>query len=307
MRTSWRSVVCFVVLAALVFAPPAARCAEIVVLRGGKTLELSKPYVIRGTQAVLTLKDGTVVSVVASEIDRAATQAARARSVAKKSDDTAEVISPADAARAQKNAPRARLKVGDDDVSHPYVNPDGEGAAKEAGDGEARVEVVDWNQTVSGGSVMVKGNLRNSGSGAAEALSLLVTGKDDKGKTLSSTAANVAAGTLEAGAVTTFTATLTMPGRAASLRFVPTWNSTAAPVKTEGTPRPSATGTATATAAPETRPPKNEAAPPPSAPTYVPRPDFAAPTASAPTSAPDDNHIPYVPNVHEENPPPPPN
>ena len=186
------------------------------------------------------------------------------------------------------------------------MNQDGEGPAKDTGDGEARVEVVDWNQTASGGSVMVRGNLRNSGSGAAEGLSLLVTGKDDKGKTLSSTVANVATGTLDAGAVTTFTATLSMPGRAASLRFVPKWTSTAAPVKTEGAPRPSA-GTATATATPETRPAKNEAAPPPSAPAYVPRPDFAAPTANAPTSPPDDNRIPYVPDVHEENPPPPPN
>ena len=107
MKSSFGSTVCFAVLWVLVFAPPAARCGEIVVLRGGKTLELSKPYVIRGTQAVLTLKDGTVVSVVAGEIDRAATQAARTRSVAKKSDETAEVVSPAGrGARATERAAR---------------------------------------------------------------------------------------------------------------------------------------------------------------------------------------------------------
>src|SRR5258706_13176206 len=183
----------------------AGRAAEIVVLKGGKTLELSKPYVVRGTQAVLTLKDGTVMSVGTSEIDRAATQAARARRVPKKGDaEEAGPVSPVEAARAQKNLQKAKVKVDDDNVSHPYV-PGPEEGGKESGEGDARVEVVDWEQTAASGSVTVKGNLRNSGSVTADAISMLVMGKDDKGKTLASTAADVSAGTLEAGSVTTLT------------------------------------------------------------------------------------------------------
>src|SRR6476620_9754599 len=51
--------------------------SEIVVLKGGKTLELSKPYVVRGAQALMTLKDGTLISVATRDIDTAATTAAR--------------------------------------------------------------------------------------------------------------------------------------------------------------------------------------------------------------------------------------
>ena len=291
----------------------AAGASEIIVLTGGKTLELSKPYVVRGTQAVMTLKDGTVISVVESEIDRAATQAARARAAAKKhADESAVVVSPADAARAQKGAPRARLKVGDDDVSHPYV-AQGDDDAKDAGESDARVEVVDWDQTPAGGSLTVKGNLRNSGAGSAEGLSLMVMGKDDKGKTLASTTATVAAGTLDAGAVTTFTATLAMPARAASLRFMPKWTSAAATLRAEkdraekASEAGSALAKRSAEAAATTAAPASPEPPPasPAAPTYVPQPGYAPPASSSPTSAPDDNHVPYVPGVHEETPPPP--
>ena len=290
----------------------AGRASEVLVLKGGKTLELSKPYVVRGTQAVLTLKDGTVVSVAEAEIDRPATQAARARASAiKKGAEAESVATPAEAARAQKNAAKAKFKVGDDDVSHPYVAPDDEG--KDTGDGDARVEVVDWDQTPANGSLSVKGNLRNSGSAAAEGLSLLVMGKDDKGKTLASTSANVAAGTLDAGAVTTFTATLAMPARAASLRFMPKWSSAAATAKAQkaldaesGLARRAAEAAATtpqpASAAPAAAP----APPPPAQPQVIVPPGYAPPTASSPTSAPDDNHVPYVPGIHEETPPPPP-
>lgn len=294
-------------------ASSAARASEILVLKGGKTLELAKPYLVRGTQAVLTLKDGTVMSVAETEIDRPATQAARARAAAKKSDaESIAMVSPVDAARAQKKAPKAKLKVGDDDVSHPYV-AQGDEEGKDAGDGDARVEVVDWDQTPGGGSLNVKGNLRNSGSATAEGLSLLVMGKDDKGKTLASTAANVAAGTLDAGAVTTFTATLSMPARAASLRFMPKWTSAAATLKAQkaldagsSLARRSAEAAATTPSGPA--PAAAPAAPPaaPAPPAYTPIPGYAPPASSSPTSAPDDNHVPYVPGIHEETPPPPP-
>ena len=218
------------------------------------------------------------------------------------------MVSPADAARAQKNAPKARLKVGDDEVSHPYVAAD-EGT-KEAGDGDARVEVVDWEQKAENGSLSVKGNLRNAGSASADGISMLVMGKDDKGKTLASTSANVAAGTLEAGSVTTFTATLAMPARAASLRFVPKWSSAVTTAKAEKSGEAASVMAKHSAEAAATAPAPAPAASPaaaPAPPTYTPVQGYAAPAANSPTSPPDDNHIPYVPSVHEETPPPPPN
>src|SRR5690242_14460766 len=94
---------------------------EIVVLKGGKTLELAKPYVVRGTQAVMTLKDGTVVAVAAADIDQAATRAAR-RPVRAAVPEAAAAATPAEAAKAQQANAKARVKIGDADVGHVLDN-----------------------------------------------------------------------------------------------------------------------------------------------------------------------------------------
>ncbi|MGH9443006.1 MAG: hypothetical protein ACRD16_12120 [Thermoanaerobaculia bacterium] len=303
MKFSVRSVSQIVGVAVLAFAPATAISSEIVVLRGGKTLEISKPYRIQGSQAILMLKDGTIVSVSVDEIDGTATQAARSRRGAATEDsEVPQAPTPVEAARAQKSAPKAKLKVGDDDVTHPYVAA-GEEGERDRGAGDARVEVMDWDQKAVGGVVTVKGNLRNSGGVAAEEITLLVQGKDDKGKTLASTSASIAAATLDAGAVTSFVATLPGAKPISSLRFVPKWSAPMTTVtsdKLNGRIENSAIPVSGAPSGPA----KSEAAP--AQPTYVPRPDFAPPMANAPTSPPDDNRIPYIPNLHEENPPPPP-
>jgi len=101
--------------------------SEIVVLKGGKTLTLSKPYVVRGSQALMTLKDGTLISVATSDIDTAATTAARRARPA--SVQATGPLSPAEAAKAQKAHPKARVKIGDADVGHVLDNGEAQPSA----------------------------------------------------------------------------------------------------------------------------------------------------------------------------------
>ena len=53
-----------------------AAAGEVVVLLGGVVIELKQPWVLRGRSALLTRKDGTLLSVPVSEIDLKATAAA---------------------------------------------------------------------------------------------------------------------------------------------------------------------------------------------------------------------------------------
>jgi hypothetical protein len=285
-----------------------ASAREVVVLKGGKTLELSKPYVIRGSQALMTLKDGTLISVAAADIDRAATAVAR-RPKPVAAEQPTGPLSPAEAARAQKAHPKATVKIGDEDVGH--VLDTGEevpAAAAEADSAlDARLEVVDFDQRPSGNTLNVKGTVRNTGHATAESISLSIAAIDEKGKTVATSNAAVAAGSLEAGSTATFTAALPTANRAASLRFTPRWSGAPSATKADGA---SAKGSqpANAAAAPAAAKPAPPPPPPPAEPksTYKPQPDWAPPAANAPMTAPDDNRYGYIPGAHEETPPPPP-
>ena len=300
-------------IASLTFVAVAAfaGASEVVVLKGGKTLELAKPYVIRGNQALMTLKDGTLISVAVADVDARATAAARRAKPAAEA-ASAEAMSPAEAARAQKGTTKARVKIGDADVAH--VLDTGEtvpaAADAEAADAEAaaRLEVVDFDQRPSGSAIAVKGTIRNSGKTVAENIALTVSALDDSGKTVATTAANVAAGTLDAGSTATFTASIPTAVKGVTLRFTPRWASPAGAVRqaagAAGAPASGAAAAPAPVAATPAPPP-----PPPAAETkttYKPQPDYAPPPANAPMTAPDDNHYGYIPGAHEETPPPPP-
>jgi len=306
------------VFLSLLCAAVLARATETVVLKGGKTLELAKPYVVRGTQALMTLKDGTLISVATADIDRAATQAARRRPAAD-ANVAPLALSPAEAAKAQKSNPKAKLKIDDADVGHGDSGPapadetaapaDGAEAAE---GGDAKVEVVDFDQRPSGNALVVKGTIRNSGKAPAQNVALSVSAIDDAGKAVASTTATVATGSLEPGSSATFSASLPTAVKASTLRFVPRWSSPAVVPKAEGasaaSPRAAGSG---ATAMPKPASPAAPAAPPPPPPTekkdtYKPSPDYAPPAANASLTAPDDNHTGYIPGAHEETPPPPP-
>jgi hypothetical protein len=290
------------ILAVCLFLSVAGTAAanEIVVLKGGKSLELSKPYLVKGSQAVMTLKDGTVISVPVADVDKAATAAARAKASAAPAAGSAAPApaTPVEAARAQQAAPKARVKLGDDDVSHGgYEEPANEGSSQS---GEGSLQVVDWDQKVNGENVSITGTLRNTGKAVANNLSMSVSGKDDAGKTVATASADIAAGALEPGASAGFTATLNSAVRLGGVRFAPKWT-TPAPPKTE---EKESAGTAKKPAVPAPAKPPAQAEE--KKPAYTPNPNYAPPTASAPTTAPSDGSTGYVPGAHEETPPPPP-
>ena len=285
--------------------------SEIVVLKGGKTLELSKPYVIRGSQALMTLKDGTLISVATADIDKAATTAARRARPAASAPATGP-LSPAEAAKAQKAHPKARVKIGDADVGHVLDNGEAVPAAAEEAAAESeqagKLEVVDFDQRPSGDTLNVKGTLRNSGKAVAENIALSVSAIDAAGKAVATANAVVAAGSLEPGSTASFTAALPTAVKASTLRFTPRWSGAPSVAKPEGAAAPGAVRPGSVATLPAPAKPTPPPPPPPPEPksTYKPQPDYAPPAANAPMTAPDDNHTGYIPGAHEETPPPPP-
>ncbi|PYQ37642.1 MAG: hypothetical protein DMF55_00050 [Acidobacteria bacterium] len=102
----------------LVFLAAAAGAAEVIVLKGGVVVQLQRPPVRRGNNVLLTRTDGTLLSVPASEIDAAATAARRAVPPPAPEPPPARPATLAEAARASHEAPKARVKITDANVSH---------------------------------------------------------------------------------------------------------------------------------------------------------------------------------------------
>ena len=95
--------------------------SEVVVLQGGARIELQKPPVRQANAVLLTRSDGLLLSVPAADIDWKATAAAMntTRAPAKAGAAVqAPLESPAQAARAGRDGPKARVKLTDADVAH---------------------------------------------------------------------------------------------------------------------------------------------------------------------------------------------
>src|SRR5439155_9950006 len=141
---------------------------DVLVRKGGVTIELKEPWVRKGGKALLTRVDGTLLSVPVSEIDLKATAAAkasRARAAAARPDAVVVAVppqNPAQAARLSRDAPKARVKISDKDVRH-VEEAAGEPEKKEGEtlSGNARLEVVDYAQEKAGGNLIVRGTMRN--------------------------------------------------------------------------------------------------------------------------------------------------
>jgi len=306
----------------LIFFASAAVSAEVVVLKGGAVIELKVRPVRRGDNVLLTRKDGTLLSVSASEIDREATAAATtaaARAAAAPAPPDAALrqpATPADAARASREAPKARVRITDADVSHGEASAsaaaaEGEAASdvqkeKEGGSGAGRVEVAEYTQEKSGEALIVRGTLRNPGATPAVNVRMTVTALDDKGLTITSGEAGVSNGVIEPSRGVAFSVSIGVGNRpVASLRFSPRWVSAALPEP------PSAAEAAAArpqTESAASAPPPRAAAPPPAAPTPYGRGTLYAPPApSAPSEAPKDGKTGYLPGAsHPSNQPKPP-
>jgi hypothetical protein len=282
--------------------------SEVAVLRGGTRIELKSPLVRQGNTVLLTRADGTLLSLPASELDLAATAAANAAPSPRSSSAGVRVSeTPAGAARAVREAPKARVRVTDADVGHPLR---GMGSAPEekkelsGGSGAGRVEIADYDQQRSDADLVVRGNLRNPGVTAAIGVRLNVSAVDDKGQVIVSAPAVVASAVLEPGRTSTFSVRLAVGQTPVSIvRFAPQWVST--PLAPAGSAAPGAAGTPAA--APGAEP---SAARPAAQPTAIPYGQglfYAAPPPSAPSAPPADGKTGYIPGAASpENQPKPP-
>lgn len=307
-------------LTVLLLLPAGAAAADVVVLRGGKIIQLKSPLVRQGKTALLTRSDGTLLSVPVSEIDAAATAAARAAPVASAQVPAlaAPPATPAEAARASRERPRARVRLTDADVGHDYVGPAASEEKKEtlAGGGAGRLEIGDYTQEKAEGQLLVRGTLRNAGGTAATLSRMTVSALNEKGETIASAEASVAGGAIAPSQSTGFTASLAAGEQTAvSLRFAPRW--IAAPLPASAEARAAAVSSqsgesgekpdaGSAAAAAASRPPGAQPAPaqpiPPGQGVL-----YAAPPPSASFSPPADGKSGYIPGAtHPENQPKPP-
>ncbi len=278
--------------AVILAAPGTFALADVVVLKGGTVVALKQPWVRRGNTAYITRADGTLLSVPVSEIDRDATAAANQAAPPPAEAAALPASSPAEAVRSVKDVPKAKVRITDADVSHPLELPtapeDKKGSAAVGG---PRVEVVDYTQEKNGGTLVVKGSIRNPGQGTAENVSMTVTALDEKGQSVDATTANLSKGAVESGSSVEFVASLANVGdkNVSNLRFAPQWAVPKPPPPAPAaTPRP---GTAEAAAA------ARAAVPAPRPTPFGQGTLYAAPAASAPSQAPADGKSGYIPGA----------
>jgi hypothetical protein len=246
--------------------------SDVVVLKGGVRIDLKQAPMAQGNNILLTRTDGTLFSVPASEVDWKATAAARKQPAARPAAaEAVQADTPAEAARATRDAPKARVKITDSDVNHVAETPEeGTGeAAKEAENRQpgAHVEVADYTQDRSGGNLVVRGSLRNVGQSPANNVTMTVTALDEKGQSVGTSRATLAKGLVEPGGSVAFTANVPVGDKVPrSIQFYPLWTAGPAPSAQGNGARPAGMAA-------------GESSPAPSAP--APRP--SAPPAPAPT------------------------
>jgi hypothetical protein len=286
---------------AVVFA-----AGDVVVIKGGARIELQKPIERQGNIVLLTRSDGTLLSVKAADVDWKATAAARnaAPAPAKGSSaGQAPLQTPAQAVRAGRDGPKARVKLTDADVAHVTDEEPASGAKKDAGprSGSGRLEVIDYEQEKSGGNLIVRGSIRNSNATPAANARMTVTAMDEKGEKIATGEAGLSSGMIESGGTVSFSVTIPVGEKfVGSIRFAPQWFVSAPSGQVAAAPTPAA--------------PSPSAAPAPARqnPTPAPTPYgqgslYAAPAPSASTTPPADGKTGYLPNMSSpENQPKPP-
>ena len=221
-----------------------ALAGDVVVLKGGSVIPLKGPWVRRGNTAYLTRPDGTIFSVAVSEIDREATDAARAKAAAPPPAASAAEpppATPAEAAKVTSDQPKARVRITDADVSHPLdlaaaaAPQEKEKEQTALKPGAARVEMLKYDQKREGGTVIVTGQLRNPTQFTAENVRMGVTVLDEKGEPIDGGEASLSNGEIESGAIASFIAKINVGDKTpGSIRFAPTWTQP----KPVSTPRP---------------------------------------------------------------------
>lgn len=275
--------------------------ADEIVLKGGKSLTTARPLVVKGKNAVVTLKDGTVVSIPLTEIDQPRTAEANKPKVALEvSAAPRKPETPAEAARV-KTTRKAAISLSDDDVSHPF-GQSGTTQAKEEGDGKVEIGSVSVKKEKSG--YTLSGSVLNSGKGEVLAVSVTVEAIGDDNKTLATAFGNVAKDNLAAGEKSAFTAEISIDAAVSSFRYVPHWQARPRPTVgggslSQGSGNGSDDGTTGGVKKPgteaEVEPAPTPKPTPKPVPTRMPQPDYAPPAANAPVGAPAQPGGTYLP------------
>jgi hypothetical protein len=284
--------------------------ADKVVLRDGRTLETRKPPEIRGRQAVLTLADGSLVSIPAAEIDTQKTAAAAAKAGEAAKHPTAAPVAAkpptlVDAARATREGKKAAVVLTDQDVAGGTL--DSPEAKRAAGDGNVVVSNVAAKKNQSG--TAVTGSVQNVGESTVEGVGVTIELVGENGKTVASSFGQLSADVLAPGETATFNAQMDTEATAQNVRVLPRWRAKEETKDAKGAKGESASGAGKAAAAKET--PAAEATPVPKpSPAATPAPvlrspDMPAPQANAPVGAPAKPGGSYVPQPSSSQPKPP--
>ncbi len=277
--------------------------ADQVVLRDGRTLDTKKPPVIKGRQAVLTLADGKLVSIPATEIDLEKTAA-----LAKKAAETpkaAEAPPPraptlVDAARATQNSRKAAVVLTDQDVAGGYFEVSS--GSPEKGEGEVSIGPTTTKKSDAG--YVIEGSVMNSGKAPVLGVSVTIEAVGAEGKSIATTYAALSKDVLDPGEKASFRAQIDTDKTVERFGYVPRWKVIAPPAReneqgegAQGKREPGET-------------PGEEAPPPPPAPAKEEaqpqrQPDMAAPPANAPVGAPSQPGGSYLPPPSSNQPKPP--
>lgn len=284
------------------------QAAQVVVLKDGRQFTLAKPYVKKGTQAVLTLANGSLTSIPLVDIDVAKTAAANAAPIpeaAAPARPSPTPRSPAEAAR-QKSERKATVVLSDQDFRRgggvEVLTPSGE---TKAGPDEGRVTVSNVSQDKVDGGYTIAGSVSNEGKAPVMAISLVVEAVNAENGTITSANAAIAKDNLAPGEKSGFTARLSTDKEAARFKYTPRWQAAPkAAAAASSTADGTGSGTGDAADGSEAKPSPTPTAPPPPPPTPTrpptPTPRNPSGIASAPTSAPQaGSNTPYVPLSEE--------
>ena len=195
--------------------------ADVVALKDGRMIETVGPPVVKGRMVLLKTPDGTLFSIPAEEIDRAKTDAARARPTPVPTPAGATNLRPPRPAEiaGKKSERRATVVLTDDEVAGGI--PEAGGEAKD--EGLERIDVANATATKSPTGYSVSGSLLNSGKAELGGVAVTIEAVGPDGKTVSTTYGQVAKDLLAPGEKSTFTAELKETAEVSTFRYTARW------------------------------------------------------------------------------------
>ncbi len=288
-----RRIVMVPALAMLLLLAAGGAGEDVVVLKDGRTLEIAGAPVTKGRLVLLKMRDGTLVSIPAEEIDGPKTEAARAKAAPAPTPKAAANVGPLRPAEiaGKKSERKAAVVLTDDEVARGETE---EGAAKKDETTEERIDVVNAAATKGPTGYAISGSVLNSGNVDVSGIAVTIEGVAG-GKTVATTFGQVAKDQLAPGEKSTFTAEMKEPAEIQTFRYVARWQTK---VAVKGAASADSGGGVT----PPPKPPEGaeaakaegageKSAEPTPVPTpklvRIPSPDVASPPANAPIGSPE--------------------